>query len=99
LARATEQQQFSEIVNNQKKLESWTGRPVRCFAYPNGHRDRDYNETAVRILAEAGFECAFTTDQGFSKPDMNRLELPRYMMLPGTSVGVLAYRLLRGLQA
>jgi peptidoglycan/xylan/chitin deacetylase (PgdA/CDA1 family) len=45
------------LATSKRLLESWTGRPVRYFAYPNGN----YNETVVSLVKSVGFECAMTT--------------------------------------
>lgn len=45
------------IKTSKQLLESWLGRPVQYFAYPNGN----YNDNVINILKEAGFECALTT--------------------------------------
>jgi peptidoglycan/xylan/chitin deacetylase (PgdA/CDA1 family) len=55
LSRARE-----EISSSKKKLEDLFGIPVTHFAYPYG----DYNPEAVRLVQEAGFQAACTTDAG-----------------------------------
>jgi peptidoglycan/xylan/chitin deacetylase (PgdA/CDA1 family) len=45
------------LATSKRLLESWTGQPVRYFAYPNG----DYNASVASLVKSAGFECAMTT--------------------------------------
>lgn len=49
--------QRREIEGSRAELERMTGRPVRYFAYPGG----EYDRTALRLVAEAGYEAAFAT--------------------------------------
>jgi peptidoglycan/xylan/chitin deacetylase (PgdA/CDA1 family) len=53
-------EQAEEINSSKGSLESLTGRPVRHFAYPYG----DYSAETVRMVREAGFDGAVTTDGG-----------------------------------
>jgi peptidoglycan/xylan/chitin deacetylase (PgdA/CDA1 family) len=57
LDRLSMQQQAKEIVESKRQLSDLLGKPVRYFAYPNG----DYNENALNVVKDAGFEAAFTT--------------------------------------
>jgi len=45
------------VVRSKQLLESWTGRTVDHFAYPNG----DHDDTVARIVREAGFKSAVAT--------------------------------------
>jgi peptidoglycan/xylan/chitin deacetylase (PgdA/CDA1 family) len=49
-----------EIESSKKKLEDLFGVPVRHFAYPYG----DYNQDVIRLVREAGFHTACTTESG-----------------------------------
>jgi len=42
------------VIRSKELLESWTGKAVEYFAYPNG----DYDDRVARIVREAGFKCA-----------------------------------------
>lgn len=68
----------AEIVNDKAYLEAITGQPVRLFAYPNGQREVDYNESHVRMVQEAGFEAAVTTGRGVSDSKTDIFQLPRF---------------------
>ncbi|WP_119680737.1 polysaccharide deacetylase family protein [Indioceanicola profundi] len=53
----------NEIRRSRTILERRLGSPVRGFAYPNGSA-RDFGDEHERMVAEAGFEMAFTTVEG-----------------------------------
>jgi peptidoglycan/xylan/chitin deacetylase (PgdA/CDA1 family) len=50
-----------ELVESRARLEAWTGRPVRFFAYPAGR----YNAALERLLAALGYRGALTERPGF----------------------------------
>lgn len=93
LSRANAEQQSAELLRNRAMLESWIGRPVRAFAYPNGEADKDYTQETIQLVKELGFDLAFTTNNGFAVSTENPLELPRFMMLAGISAAELAHRI------
>lgn len=93
LARADLDQQRAQIVANKVALESWIGRPVRAFAYPNGRPDEDYTVQTVALVREAGFDFGFTTRDGFATASESPLERSRLLMLAGISPAELAHRL------
>jgi peptidoglycan/xylan/chitin deacetylase (PgdA/CDA1 family) len=93
LSRASRREQREEILRNKARLEAWTGRPVRSFAYPNGRPGIDYTAETVALLEEAGFDFAFTTREGWSRADELALERSRFLMLAGVSGSELAHRL------
>jgi len=47
----------SSVKTSKQVLESWSDRPVRYFAYPNG----TYNNTVIRIVQASGFQCGLST--------------------------------------
>lgn len=53
-----------------------------AFAYPFG----DYTDDCSKILEEAGFLCAVTTEYGKARPGMNPYKLPRLRMVNGQSL-------------
>jgi len=57
LTQLDHQAVFESIVRSKELLESWTGRNVSYFAYPNG----DYNDSVISAVMAAGFEAAVTT--------------------------------------
>src|SRR5438093_3705893 len=70
----------AEIDGSRKDLETMLGQPVLDFAYPNG-RFPDLNVATCRLVAEAGYRCALTTEPGTVRRGDDRLALRR--CLPG----------------
>jgi len=93
LAQADLEMQRAEIVRNKSRLEAWTGRPVRAFAYPNGKPGMDYTSQTVELVEEHGFDFGFTTRYGFATRDEPPLELSRFLVLRGVSAAELGHRL------
>jgi peptidoglycan/xylan/chitin deacetylase (PgdA/CDA1 family) len=62
-----------EIIASKKKLEDLFGIPVRHFAYPYG----EYSDDIVRLVQEAGFETACTTQSGCVQSGADPLRLNR----------------------
>lgn len=59
-----EEQQLQEITQSRLQLETWLGKPVQHFAYPNGVKDTDFDETTVKLVTGAGFSSAVITNWG-----------------------------------
>ncbi len=76
-----------EIEGSRRDLEEMLGRPVLDFAYPNG-RFSDFDEATCRLVAEAGYRCAVTTEPGTVRRGDDRLALRR--CLPGNVPAFLA---------
>jgi len=93
LAKARPDVQRIEITECRTALEQWTGRAVRAFAYPNGRRHLDYNQTTVTLVGELGFDVAFTTRPAFAKPDEPPFERSRFLLLAGVTAAEMAHRL------
>ena len=93
LAQADLETQREEIARNKSRLEAWTGRPVRAFAYPNGEPGTDYTHHTVKLVEESGFDFGFTTRYGFSTSAEPPLELSRFLILRGVSAAELGHRL------
>lgn len=55
LSRADEDKQRHELHASKEKLERLLSRPCRFFAYPFGA----YNDTTLRLMADAGYELAY----------------------------------------
>ena len=66
----------AELEGSREDLEEVLGRPVDDFAYPNG-RFNDFNESTCRLVAEAGYRCAVTTEPGTVRRGDDRLALRR----------------------
>ena len=93
LARASREQQREEIAGNCEAIQSWTGRTVRAFAYPNGRPGVDYDDTTIDLLAELGIDTAFTMRPSFARPGERALERSRFLMVDAVSGAELAHRL------
>lgn len=93
LARASREEQLEQIARNNARLEGWTGRPVKAFAYPDGRPGQDYTDTSVKLVKDLGFDIAFTTRHGFATPYEPPMERSRFMMVAGLSAAELAHRL------
>jgi len=93
LAQAMPEQQREEIERNKSRLETWTGRPVRAFAYPNGQPGDDYTPETVKLVEQLGFDFGFTSRHGFAGSSEPPLERSRLLMLAGISPAELAHRL------
>lgn len=72
------QQQRQEISDSRQQLESWLGSPVQHFAYPNGTKNTDFDDITVKLVEDAGFASAVTTDWGISNADTSRYQLKRF---------------------
>jgi len=77
----------AEIDGSRTDLERLLERPVLDFAYPNG-RFHDLDDTTCRLVAEAGYRCAVTTEPGTVRRGDDRLALRR--CLPGNVPAFLA---------
>ncbi|MBL8764887.1 MAG: polysaccharide deacetylase family protein [Phycisphaerae bacterium] len=63
----------SELVLSKREVESWSGKPVGCFCYPNG----DHDDRVVEAVRRAGFRYACTTRPGVSTTESDPLRLAR----------------------
>jgi peptidoglycan/xylan/chitin deacetylase (PgdA/CDA1 family) len=67
-----------EIANSRDFLQNLLGERISLFAYPNGHRDIDYNLEHTRIVQNLGFDAAVTTNPGVSRKNSDLYQLPRF---------------------
>lgn len=73
--------QVEEAVTSKAALEEKLGTRIGHFAYPDGA----FNATAVRVVAEAGYDCAFTACR-HSDPWYTRLTIPRLLLWEQSSL-------------
>jgi peptidoglycan/xylan/chitin deacetylase (PgdA/CDA1 family) len=66
-----------EIGECKAQLEAIVRAPVRCFAYPNGKPQQDYQRIHVEMVREAGFGVAMSTAWGSARSGSDVLQLPR----------------------
>ena len=76
LGAAEIERQENEIVCSRKMLEEMLNRRVTSFSYPYGH----YTPDSMRIVQDAGFSHAVTTEQRFISSDANCFEIPRVVI-------------------
>jgi peptidoglycan/xylan/chitin deacetylase (PgdA/CDA1 family) len=65
--------QLEEVDRSKSRLEEILGRPVTSFAYPHG----SYDHATITAVAQAGFDCACTSDAVTVGPRTDALRLPR----------------------
>jgi peptidoglycan/xylan/chitin deacetylase (PgdA/CDA1 family) len=70
----TKEELAMEIGESKRKLESWIGRAVNCFAYPEGKFDGRERQ----FLIQYGFELAVTTQSAFITAAADRFAVPRF---------------------
>ena len=93
LARASAARQREEIAESRDALATWTGRPVKAFAYPNGRPALDYSDETLTILRDLGFDIAFTMRPSFARPAEPPLEHSRLLILAEVTAAEMAHRL------
>jgi peptidoglycan/xylan/chitin deacetylase (PgdA/CDA1 family) len=64
---------IGDIRRSKRIVESLTGMPAACFAYPYGK----YSDETPKILKELGFQSAVTVKEGIVASETDLLELPR----------------------
>lgn len=76
LGREDEASQREEVISNHAAIGDATGHPPALFAYPNGRRG-DIGAATRRIVREAGYRLAVTTEEGFVGRDTDPFLVPR----------------------
>jgi peptidoglycan/xylan/chitin deacetylase (PgdA/CDA1 family) len=71
----------AELAHSKQRLEAELGSAVTTFAYPNGTAG-DFDDTAVRLVREAGYRHAVTTVPGLNVGGTDPLRLRRLMLEP-----------------
>jgi peptidoglycan/xylan/chitin deacetylase (PgdA/CDA1 family) len=72
-----------EVREAKVTLEEKLKKRVRAFAYPNG----DWNPRARESVAAAGYECAFTTQQGWYQRGQDPYTIHRILLHEGNVTG------------
>lgn len=70
--------QRREMEHSKAELESWVGREVRHFAYPNGIENKDLDASTVQYVQRAGFSTAVVTTKGTSDKGTSPFLLRRF---------------------
>ena len=80
-----------EAVGSWQDLQNNVGETLPIFAFPSG----GYNQKVLQILAEEGFQIAFTTERGINDlRKADRLQLKRINVGPKTTLPLLRAQLL-----
>jgi len=67
----------SEIAGCAEWIREVTGQLPATFAYPNGKPGRDFNESHLRMVQDAGFSVATSTDWQLATVRTDPLNIPR----------------------
>ncbi len=78
-----------EIAQSRAEIEGLSGTPCRHLSYPNG----DYTDRETRLVREAGYASARTTEIGWNGRDADPLRLRIISLADFASVDVLAAHL------
>ena len=73
-----ESEQRGEMQQSKADLESWTGKRVHHFAYPNGVAGKDLDAATARYVQESGFSTAVVTNKGTSSRKTSPFLLRRF---------------------
>lgn len=98
LGSLDENEVIEEAVQSRRVLENRLSRPVHTFAYPFGTK-ADFNDQTARILREAGYSCAFTSQHGAVNEQLNPYMLPRVKVEGGEAIWVFRSLVKGGLDA
>lgn len=77
LKELTEEEARNEIVGCRKWVQSVTDSAPTSFAYPNGRTNVDFDDRHLKIVADAGFGAAASTDWELAKGHTNPYSIPR----------------------
>lgn len=78
LKKISAEAQLKEIVDSKHTLQQWLDKEVLHFAYPFGVENRDFDNTTVKCIEQAGFCSAVATDWGYSTIETNLHKLKRF---------------------
>jgi len=77
LSQLSDGERYNEIRQSINAIYELTGRPCKCFSYPNG-RVEDYNIETIKDLETCGIQMAVTTTVGPNNRTTPAMELRRY---------------------
>ncbi|NOY78563.1 MAG: polysaccharide deacetylase family protein [Calditrichaeota bacterium] len=67
----------AEIAGSKTYLEEKLRQPIRSFCYPNG-KSGDFTETTKKLIKDAGYRSAVTTEAGYFTAETDLYEIPRF---------------------
>ncbi|UCS92971.1 polysaccharide deacetylase family protein [Echinicola marina] len=84
LPNCSYEQSLEELKSSKEKLESWIGKPVISFAYPNG----DFTNREINLLSQLNYQLAFTCEPtGIKRQNLlSPYKIPRFAFLEGASM-------------
>lgn len=74
----------AELRESKRTIEEKLGKGVRAFAYPNG----DWDERTRKMVKDAGYQLAFTTQRGCFLQGQDPYAIPRIMLHEGNVTGL-----------
>ncbi len=78
LAKLSPEEMRDEMKGSKDFLECLLGERVSLFAYPNGKAGEDYDDRAVAMARELGFDAAMTTSRGAASSRTDPFQVPRF---------------------
>ena len=86
------EQAKEQICKDKDNLQQIVGEHISHFAYPNGKPEKDFIDAHIKILKEAGYSGAVTTQRGVAQPNGDIYKLPRFSSWDKTTLRYL-YRM------
>src|SRR5690606_18065214 len=84
LPQCTDDTVREELQLSKEKLEAWTGKEVKFFAYPNG----DFTPREISTLKDLDYKLSFANNPQYLTPETLRqspYSIPRFGFLEGAS--------------
>ncbi len=78
IAQLDDQSLQNELTTNKQMLETIIGEEISLFAYPNGKSGTDFRSDQSKLLKQAGFSMAVTTEPATAGRASELYELPRF---------------------
>lgn len=86
LSREDPKEQAAELVESRRTLAERFGCSIDVLAFPNG-RARDYSADTLRLVHQAGYQFAVTTQPEVASRNTHPHEVPRFLLSPKTDPG------------
>ncbi|MCP5264929.1 MAG: polysaccharide deacetylase family protein [Burkholderiaceae bacterium] len=67
-----------QLARSRDIIASMTGAAPRFYAYPNGKRGIDFDDTHIEMVKDAGYDAAFAADDGVCCSTEQLFSLPRF---------------------